>query len=321
MTARPNQAGRGAGEGQGVGQGGGARARQNRLAEETAVEWNSCMIDTSVMKNMYALCAICTSRAMSSAQIHLLCRTCIMHSVASVPPELCHLHRYICYEERVCTLWHLHPRAMSSAQIHLLWRTCMHSVASAPQSYVICTDTSVMKNMYSMHSVAFVPSDLYHLNRYVICTEHIYSHVCSIYALRDICTFRALWYVQYRIYLSCWTYAICSTSDRCHEWRQIIGTVPSVHIWISITHKTEDGTFLSLYPRHFSLLSSIKGYCLRIFRDQKFMYLINYSETGTQRRLCLRRAVPLVFLSHLQELQKLLHGPLSVQYSCFLPRN
>jgi hypothetical protein len=139
--------------------------------------WRTCMklwhfylqsyvicTDTSVMKNVNALCGICTSRAMTSAEIHLLWRTCMLY-VSSAPSELYNLHRQIFYAERACTLWHLYlqsyiicteksvmpnvyhalcgicaSRDMSSAQIHLLWRTCMHSVA-------------------------FVPPELYHLHR------------------------------------------------------------------------------------------------------------------------------------------------------------
>ncbi len=92
--------------------------------------------------------------------VHLLCRTCV-HSVASVPPELWHLHRYICYEERVCTLWCLYLESYVIWTV--LWRT-------------------------SMHSVAFVPPELWHLHRY-ICYE---ERVCSLWHLYlqsyDICT-------------------------------------------------------------------------------------------------------------------------------------
>ncbi len=92
---------------------------------------------TSAIKNLYAFSGVCTSRAMSSAHIHLLSRTC-MHSMAFVPPELCHLDRYICYEEHVCTLWHLYL-----------------------QSNVIYTDIFVMKN-----------GSLLCLHSCVICTGH-----------------------------------------------------------------------------------------------------------------------------------------------------
>ncbi len=188
--------------------------------------------DTSVMKNVYALCGICTSRAIVSAQIHLLWRTC-MHFVAFVPPELWHLHRYICYEEHVCILWHLYL-----------------------QSHVVCTCTSVMKNMYSMHSVAFVSPDLYHLNRYVICTEHIYSHyavfmrsvasvpweLCHMYSTEYIC------HAERMLYIYLFTFR--SVPWRVHllfrKWRQIAGTVPW-YTYESVTHKTEYGTFLPLY--------------------------------------------------------------------------
>ncbi len=151
--------------------------------------------DTYVMKNVYALCGICTSRAMTSSQIHMLWRTC-MHFVAFVPPELWHLHRYICYEERVCTLWHLYL-----------------------QSCIICTDTSVMKNMYSMHSVAFVPPDLYHLNRYVICTEHIYSHYAEF--MRSVASVPSelchMFSTEYICHAERMLYVHCSPSYRCHE--------------------------------------------------------------------------------------------------------
>ncbi len=137
----------------------------------------SSAICASVMPNLCALCGICTSRALISAQIRMLWRLC-MHFAAFVPPELCHLHRYICSAERVCTLWHLYlqiyyictdtyvmkivyalrgictSKAISFAQIHLLWRTCMHSVTFVlPQSYIICTDTSVMKNVYALSDI------------------------------------------------------------------------------------------------------------------------------------------------------------------------
>ncbi len=141
------------------------------------------------MKNVYALCGICASRAISSAQTNLLCRTC-MHSVASVPPELYHLPRY-------CT-----------SVVKNGCPLCLHIDVSSVQN--ICT--RMMQNL------------------------------CSI---RGICTFRALSYVQYRIYLSC-----------------LYG------YWISIIHKTEDGTFLTLYLRHqFTLLLvRMKGSCLFIFK-------------------------------------------------------
>ncbi len=211
--------------------------------------------DTSVMKNGYTLCGICSSRAVSSAQIHLLWKTC-MYPVAFVTPELCHLYRYICYEEHVCTLWPLYL-----------------------QSYVVCTCTSVMKNMFSMHSVAFVSPDLYHLNRTYLQYLHyavfmrsvasVPSELCHMYSSEYICHAERMLYIY--IYLFTFRSVPWRVDLLFRKRRQIAGTV-RWYTYESVTHKTEYGTFLPLYPRHNSL-----HYCFLAWRAIVSVFFVTRS--------------------------------------------
>ncbi len=154
-----------------------------------------------------------------------------------------------------------------------------------------------------MHSVAFVPQELWHLHRYICYEERV-----IVYALCGICVSRALSYVQYRLHLSCWTYAIyifvhlqisamkgssVVQKMETNSWR----FTPGARMNLLLIKQRMGPFFYLLYPRHqFTLLLlawralvSVFSNALSTLRDQKFVYLINYSETGKHRRLCPRQ--------------------------------
>ncbi len=232
-----------------------------------------------------------------------------MHSVPFVPPELCHLHRYICYEERVCTLCHLYLQSYVICtdtsvipNVYALCGICTSRVISSAQiigyaervsctlchlylqSYNICTDTSVMKNVYAlcgictsramsytqihllwrtcMHSVASVPPELYHLPRYFcyeermpslpsyscdICTEHMHSNdtefMCYAASVpSQLCHMYSTEYISVMLNV-CYMFTLRSVPWRIHllfrKWRRFSGAVPSVLVLLLIKQSME----------------------------------------------------------------------------------
>jgi len=155
-----------------------------------------------------------------------------MYSVAFVPPELCHIHRYICYEERVWNCGIFTSRAMSSAQIHLLWRTWMHSVAFVPpelwhlQRY-ICYEERVCSMCHL------------HLQSYIICTDK--SFMPNVHALCGICTSRAISSAQILYF--------------CYEER--MPSLPSYRCVICTEHMHSNDTEFMFYTRHLYLQSFV----------------------------------------------------------------